>query len=114
MYQMLSPTWEVFYKDWTEGASVYLQLLETTWPIKIERRVDVCYFSVGWIEFVHEVGLREGDYLVAFRDDLVDTKMLKVCIYKKDEHSLVAETGMLPTSMLKSHIFLCKNQCVEI
>ena len=111
---MMSPTWEVFYKDWTEGGSVYLQLLETTWPIKIERRVDVCYFSVGWIEFVHEVGLREGDYLVAFRDDLVDTKMLKVCIYKKDEHSLVAETCMLPTSMLKSHIFLCKNQCVEI
>ncbi|XP_017240976.1 uncharacterized protein LOC108213693 isoform X1 [Daucus carota subsp. sativus] len=64
---ILSPMWEEYYKHWEDGSFVVFKFLEKSWTINIKKRGEVCYLGKGLLQFVSGAGMKDGDFLVAFR-----------------------------------------------
>lgn len=83
--QSLSHMWEDLYNHWNNKSSIVsLDILDTLWDIKIKRRGEI--LGKGWMEFIDAVGLRKGDYLVAFKEKDTENNVLRVCIYSEYDH----------------------------
>ena len=92
--QILSPMWEDYYKHWEDGSLVVFKFLERSWPIEIKKRGEVCYLGKGLVEFVSGAGMRDGDFLVAFRENEDIKDCMRVCIYDHEDHGLDLVKGI--------------------
>lgn len=88
------------YKHGTNGSRVSLKFLDTSWDIKVKIRGEMCYLGKGWREFVGVVGLREGDYLVAFKEKDTENNMLRVCIYSEEDNRRDLKSSMVLSTKL--------------
>lgn len=87
-FQILSPMWDAYYKYWEDGSSVVFKFVEKSWTIKIRKSGEVCYLGEGLVDFASGAGLRDGDFLVAFREKEEINDCLRVCIYDHKDHGL--------------------------
>ncbi|KAL1816402.1 hypothetical protein ACET3Z_018976 [Daucus carota] len=85
---ILSPMWDAYYKYWEDGSSVVFKFVEKSWTIKIRKSGEVCYLGEGLVDFASGAGLRDGDFLVAFREKEEINDCLRVCIYDHKDHGL--------------------------
>ncbi|KAL1811215.1 hypothetical protein ACET3Z_021280 [Daucus carota] len=66
-----------------------------SWEIQINKTDESCSFGKGWRVFHEEVGLKEGDYIVAFRERGKGNQQLELCIYRGEDHIYDFETGQV-------------------
>ncbi|KAL1824226.1 hypothetical protein ACET3Z_011004 [Daucus carota] len=99
---ILSPMWEDYYKHWEDGSLVVFKFLERSWPIEIKKRGEVCYLGKGLVEFVSGAGVRDGDFLVAFRENEDIKDCMRVCIYDHEDHGLDLVKVCNPSNCKKS------------
>ena len=64
------------------------KFLDKSWTIKIKKRGEVCYLGKGLLEFVSGAGMKDRDFLVAFREKEEIHDCLRVCIYDQEDHGL--------------------------
>ena len=91
--QALKSSWKEFYDAWTDGCYVSLKFADKSWEIQINKTDESCSFGKGWRVFHEEVGLKEGDYIVAFRERGKGNQQLELCIYRGEDHIYDFETG---------------------
>lgn len=80
---------------------------DSSWHVEVEKRGETCYFGKGWKDFYNAVGLKEGDYIVGFNEKPGQKTPLKLCIYRKEEHSYNFEEGTAIRTKHKILYILC-------
>lgn len=82
----MSKDFEKLWKDWENGAKVFLRFTEVTWEIDVEWKENSCVFGKKWFSFAEETNLEVGDTLVLFRIPESGPYAVNVCIFKgKDQ-----------------------------
>lgn len=96
----MSPMWDDYYKNWENGSYVVFKFLEKSWTIKVKKRGEVCYLGKGLVDFVSGAGMRDGDFLVAYRENEGLHDCLRVCTYPSEDHGVDIVTGTTFRTML--------------